>query len=763
MSAIRSEGNGPGVKPFRAEWASGRHPLSDPMAPIVFTEVQRQVLATVADTFFARLEPDEVEAVVKNRARKSPEEEGPSEEAVRCFCVTSGSDLGVPAAVEEVVRKHCHPNDAQQVSILLSVLGSRAGSFLLFGSTTPFCEMSLTDRVKALVSMKESYIRPKRKAFLTLQKLVSLMALARDKPHLAPRNGYANPMWEAIGYKGPAPFSEVEHDSSGRDEFIFKTINGSITADTEMYTDVIVVGSGCGGAVVAAELARAGHKVLVLEKAAYLSRAEFSGSEGDGLDKLYEGGALVATEDTMISVLAGSAFGGGSTVNWACSLRTPDYVRQEWAAEHGLPRFATNEFEASLDAVCSRLGVTGDGVSHNRNNELFIEGCNAMGYNVHAAPQNMADVSPDAPGAGWIPFGDRYGIKQSMMETYLRDAASAITPAQFADRCNVRRVLHRNGMATGVEADIIGADGVTKHALVVHAATVVVACGSINSPALLLRSGLPNRNGQIGKNLRLHPVMGVYGKMPEPNVSVWRGAPMTTVSNECERGHAGDNYGCKLECPSAHVGIAGSAMSFEGHVSFKELLLDLPKYMITIALTRDKGSGEVKIDKDGQPRLYYPIAEHDRKTLVHGVEKLIRLTAAAGATRIGACQFGGLRDLPPVSEPEARAREVEKLVAEMRSKSWERYTITGSVFSAHQMGTCRMGADPTKSVVNSRGECWECRSLFVADTSVFPTSSGVNPQLTTLATAHMMAQGLKAALSSARPAAPMDVVFPSRL
>ncbi|CAE8637429.1 unnamed protein product [Polarella glacialis] len=181
-------------------------------------------------------------------------------------------------------------------------------------------------------------------------------------------------------------------------------------------------------------------------------------------------------------------------------------------------------------------------------------------------------------GAGFICAGDRYEIKQSMTVTFLRDAAAARIPAQFADRCKVSEVIHSKGVASGVRAAIIGSDG-QPHQLTVRARVVVVACGSINSPALLLRSRLPNKNGLIGKNLRLHPVSFVIARVPAgaPDVVSWEGAPMTAVSNECARGPFGDNYGSKLECPGLHAGLGATGVAglSKPGKHFKQELLNL--------------------------------------------------------------------------------------------------------------------------------------------------------------------------------------------
>jgi len=330
-----------------------------------------------------------------------------------------------------------------------------------------------------------------------------------------------------------------------------------------------------------------------------------------------------------------------------------------------------------------------------------------------------------------------------MTETFLRDAATAPRPAQFADRCKVLRVLHRDGVAQGVEAEVVGANGHLCR-LFVRARTVVVACGALNSPTLLLRSSLPNRNKQIGKNLRLHPVQFVTGKVPpsHPAVRVWEGAPMTTVSDECVLGPVGDGYGSKLECPSTHIGLMSSGTDWRGGREFKTELLQLRRVASAIVLTRDRGSGEVRVGKQGNPEVWYPLDAHDRQSLLDGMERGIRALAATGVEEISAgAGTNGFRALPPVDMEEARAVAVDDIVADLRRAG---FPLHGSaIASAHQMGTCKMGASAKDSVVDPEGQSWEVQGLFVADTSTFPTSSGTNPMITVLATAHMIAQSIK--------------------
>lgn len=431
-------------------------------------------------------------------------------------------------------------------------------------------------------------------------------------------------------------------------------------------------------------------------------------------------------------------------INWACCLRLPEATRKQWAEEFGLEQFTDGRFEASLNVACERLSVTTE-VAHNRANQLLMEGCKKLGYAIGATGQNMADVGPYTPGAGFIAHGCRHGLKQSMPETFLRDAATAARPAQFIDRCYVERVLHDRGVAVGVRARVIGGDG-AEHALIVNAPIVVVSGGSLNSPALLLRSGLPNRNKQIGKNLHLHPTNPTAGFMPEtsPEVCWWRGAPMTSAHSI----PAEDGYGSKLEIPATHLGQITCFLPFRGSQSTKSLMLGAKRLVPVISITRDKASGEVRLGKEGNPIIDYKPNDHLKKAMLEGVGRAVRVLDAMGAERISTLQLPEPRLLPPPTKPEARAAVVEEIIKETQRVGFPAGTVR--FFSAHQMSTCRMGTDPKKSVVGPTCESWECSGLFVADASVFPTASGVNPMLTTLAIAHLTAQEVKKSLA-ARP------------
>jgi len=724
----------------------------------LLSESQRRVLRSVCEAFCPSLSDDEAKRVlqeVEEAARSAGQPASPERLAsVAAWCSCSADELRLADAVEASLARNVKPANQQQMRRLLDLLGTSLGTLLLCGRLRPFADMARGEREECLSGLQRSVLFFRRAAFRALKTLTTGHFVNVARPEGGP-----NPAWSAMGYPAPAPAEQVAEEAraAGWDEYVFQMINSGVTSDVELEVDAVIVGSGCGGAVAAARLAD-GNSVLVLDKGTYFRRSDMDGTELSGFSHMYEQGALLETEDQNVVVLAGATFGGGSSINWACCLRTPDFVREEWASAHGLARFGPGSasFDAACEAVCKRIGVReGDDVAHNVGNSLMIDGCRACGYSVRVTGQNMKSTAPDAPGAGNISIGDRHGIKNSMPETFLQDAARL--GCRFADRCRVERVLHSAGRASGVVGTIVGKDG-TSHSITVRARrAVVVSCGSIHTPALLLRSGLPNRNGLIGKNLRLHPVVAVVGLMPEP-VEAWRGAPMTTVSDEAAAGTDGSTYGIKLEVPSMHPGLAAALMPWFGAAQFRAIMLKVARAFPTIALCRDRGSGEVRIDGSGSPQLYYPVAQHDREQLARGAEMLARIAAGAGAESIAAGPlitdgFYGLPRFAPAGAPEEerrrseleRAEALEHFCGLIRQRGIQT-DGRGTIFSAHQMGTAKMSASPDKGVCKETGEVWEVNGLYVIDASLFPTPSGSNPMLTTLTLAYDIAGRLRDSL-----------------
>lgn len=279
-------------------------------------------------------------------------------------------------------------------------------------------------------------------------------------------------------------------------------------------TDVIVVGSGCGAAVAAKNLAEAGHRVIVAEKSYYYSNRHFPMKFNEGSISLYESGGAIVSDNGNVAVITGSTFGGGGTVNWSASLQTQGFVRQEWA-DRGLPFFTSQAFQNSLDRVCHRMGVQTDRTQHNRGNRVILEGARRLGYSAKDVPQNTGNGDHYC---GHCTLGCASGGKKGPIESFLVDAAKA--GAVFLEGFRADKVIFADNtsgdkVAVGVEGLWTSRDsylgttgkGAVQRRVIIKAQRVIVSCGSLSSPLLLLRSGI--KNPQIGRNLYLHPGLSI--------------------------------------------------------------------------------------------------------------------------------------------------------------------------------------------------------------------------------------------------------------
>ncbi|KAI9332003.1 GMC oxidoreductase-domain-containing protein, partial [Zopfochytrium polystomum] len=511
--------------------------------------------------------------------------------------------------------------------------------------------------------------------------------------------------------------------------------------------DVVVVGSGAGGGIVAAELAQAGHRVLVAEKAQYTPPSKLSFGMLDSSARFYERSGALLTEDGSMQVYAGRAWGGGTYINWSASLRPPMKVREEWAKDYGLNYFVTKEYEEALDTVCNKAGVTLDGVKHNIPNSLLMEGCKKLGYHCDPVPQNTGGADHRC---GFCTFGCPWGEKLGTHQTWLHDAADA--GAQFLEGAYVSKVLidAKRKSVRGVRILVGGgahgnppSEASAEHRITVTAHTVVASCGSINTPALLLRSGLRNRN--IGRNLRLHPVSTVNGYFAGKLTKPYEGPILSTVSNVVAdaaggaKGGPPKGYGAKLEIAVSHPGFYTQFIPYRDPVDFRKVLLQYPRSVTVISLARDYDSiGRVWIDATGQARVDFTLGPKDAVSVTEGLIAGGKALAAAGATEVNTAQV-----YVPAS---TRASAIARWERAVRAESVR--PLRTQLLCAHQMGSCRMAATPAKGAVKPDGETYEVKGLYVADASLLPTASGVNPMVTTFSMAYSVAQFMKKKLAS---------------
>jgi choline dehydrogenase-like flavoprotein len=339
--------------------------------------------------------------------------------------------------------------------------------------------------------------------------------------------------------------------------------------------------------------------------------------------------------------------------------------------------------------------------------------------------------------AAYMGFGDQSGSKQSTTKTFLRDAVDA--GAEILIRTTAERVLVENGRAAGVEARYEDPETGRAAEVTVRAPRVVVACGSLESPALLLRSGIGGP--AVGDYLRLHPctaLLGVYGE----DQRAWWGACHTAVVDEFA--DTGDGWGFLLEAAQYTTGIGASASPFTSAREHKEALAEYRFCSTSIGLIRDRGHGRVAIDADGVAEHSYALTDEiDVRNSRQALDAQVRIHETAGAREI--------RALAPGLPRWRRGDDLEAFIGRIQRVPLR---FGGHrLFSAHQMGSCRMGADPATSVANPWGELHDTPGVWIGDASAFPTSSGTNPMISIMALAHRTAEAIAEAPAVAATAA----------
>ena len=625
--------------------------------------------------------------------------------------VPPSSALGGPELVVELAGRNPRAGETKQLATLLGLWDSKVLGGLGGGGWRRFSQMTQEQREKVLLSYGDSRLPQKRALFQAL-KGAALMTY-----YMAPGPTGSSPLWSAIGYPGP-----LGKRADAPKPALTPT---RITSDTTLDCDVVIVGSGAGGGTAAGVLSAAGLDVIVLEAGEYYDDADFDGGELGGIDRLYAAAPGASTEG-QIALVAGACLGGGTVVNYSTSFRTPDDVRAEWAGL-GAAQFAGDEYTASLDAVCDRLGVNLDhGIAASRD-AVLERGLKELGWHVDAMPRNVigCDMGVDCGRCG---FGCRLGAKQSVTKTWLADAADR--GARLIVGVKGRTVLVEGGRAAGVEAV-----STTGSRLTVRARAVVAAAGAIQTPALLQRSGLENKN--VGRNLRLHPVtvlVGVYDEELRP----WEGGMQTRYSRE-HRDLDGNGYGVIYETGPTNPSLALPFVNWRSGAEHLARMKDLPHLGPVGIIVRDHGVGRVKAGRDGEPVVHYKLSADDVKHLKVGMAGAARIAEEAGAKTIYSAHQKGISYQP--GKRGSREQFIEQCDA-------AGYGPGQCAFgSFHIMGTARMGGSPETSATNPDGITWDVRNLLVADGSSFPTASGVNPMISIESIAHMNATRLAASLT----------------
>ncbi|KAK1421087.1 hypothetical protein QVD17_23177 [Tagetes erecta] len=674
---------------------------------------------------------------------------------IHLFNTLSASQHPVPNKIANLLVKRGFFEAVMVVRLVLKLLSTRLGTLFVAGSLclshkwpyiNKFSEISLQKREKIVQKwLKHSFLTPIRLGFVFIKSLCLLTFFSQVDEKSK------NPSWDAIGYSVEMN-EELPNDQNTRplQKGMVETMKESdYTLATSLMQkgldvtenlkenicnvkcDVVIVGSGCGGGVAAAILAKSGKKVVVLEKGNYFTKTDYSKLEGPSLDQLYESGGILPTLDGKIMIQAASTVGGGSAINWSACIKTPNSVRKEWAEDHKIKFYESYEYTCAMNKVCERIGVTEKCVKEGFQNQVLRKGCENIGLKVDAVPQNSSENHY----CGACCFGCRSGDKKGTDSTWLVDAVDH--GAVIISGCKAEKFLlvknqkpGRRKKCLGVISQVLNSN-VTKR-LRIEAEVTISACGSLMTPPLMISSGL--KNPHIGTNLHLHPVLMAWGYFPENDADAnlsgknYEGAILTSV----HKSGVDENY--ILEVPALGPGSFAALCPWESGKDMKERMLKYSRTAHVFSLVRDCGSGEVK----SAGRINYNLHKSDKQSIKNGLKQAIRVLIAAGAVEVGTQRSDGQRFKCKGTTNEGIEEFLETVDAAdgplSMVKDWNIYS------SAHQMGSCRMGESDKEGAVDENGESWEAEGLYVCDASVLPSAVGVNPMITIQATAYCLAQ-----------------------
>jgi choline dehydrogenase-like flavoprotein len=473
--------------------------------------------------------------------------------------------------------------------------------------------------------------------------------------------------------------------------------------------DVVIVGSGAGGAVMAALLAEAGLRVIVLEEGPYHRAAEYQRFRpSETVRRLFrESGMLTALgvgQTPMISVTLGRAVGGSSLLTGGVCFRIPGEVHHRWTADLGLDELSERSLEPAYQDVERRLDVREVPASmRSESTNRFVAGAARLGIEMSPLRRNTGDA---CEGNARCNFACPAGAKRSVDVAYLPSALDH--GARVVSDALVSRVLVEHGRAAGVEGRILGGEaGAPSHAFRVRAPVVVSACGTLHTPLLLLASGLRDRAGVLGQNITLHPAVRVVARFDD-RINGWDGAMQSVHSDHFA------SEGIKLVGVYAPTNVLAASLPGVGP-ALRRRVRALPFCGVFGAMIHDEGGGVARPGPGREPLLAYRMAPRDLERLRRSITILTELAMAAGAREVFTSVFG----FPPItSMDQARA---------MEHTAYDARRIECMAF--HPLGSARVSNDPRRGAVDQDGESFELPGLFVADGSILPTSIGVNSQM----------------------------------
>ena len=601
---------------------------------------------------------------------------------------TPGADEATVARVEEVIRS-VSPQAASAWAAILSLLDQS----VRLQKGRPFHSLSRAEQAKVLAGWEKSPV---------LRGPLHALAYFFKIAHFDSPRTYAK-MGGALRVVNQVETHRWEQQIVSASKW---------TDSRDVDCEVVVVGTGAGGAVVGRELADRGYAVVFVEEGAYRKRNDFVGSFIHAHSSYFRNTWTLGS--SPITLLMGKLVGGSTAVNTGTSLRPPPWVLDEWSERLDTDDFSTGALEGYFDRVERILQVSPP-------ERKFIgpiadvvdRGCAVYGWSARAIPRNAVGCE----GQGFCDYGCAAGARRSVDISYLPGALEK--GALVITDLRADRVWIENGRAVGVRARDQNGEEIR-----VRAKAVVLAGGAIPTPMLLLRQGIANSSGQIGKNLSLHPsggVSGVFDERIDPDTHIPQGYMIDEFLRD----------GMLIVGAQPDLNIAHMAFPFTG-ARLMRAMDALPQIAMFGTLIRDETRGRVWFDVGGNPAMTYNLVPSDLDRMHRAMVHTAEMCFAAGARRVYVGLIGH--------------DALENRADLDRFKSNPPTPAELALISYHPLGTCRMGRDPKTSVVDLDHQSHDVPGLFIVDGSTVPGPPGVNPQIIIMAMATRAAERIAARL-----------------
>jgi choline dehydrogenase-like flavoprotein len=484
----------------------------------------------------------------------------------------------------------------------------------------------------------------------------------------------------------------------------------------DLECDVVVVGSGAGGAVAALNLALAGQRVVVLEAGPEIRPEDMTRDAPRFLARYFwEGGLRLIGGTTQSPSLQARCLGGGTVVNSAIMLKLPDWVREEWAADTGIDWLNGPELEAAYERVFERCKVAPTPMTVMGRRNLLVR--DAIEKHAGISGYGLPRAVEDCEGSSDCLTGCVTGKKQSVDRTYLPVAEEH--GAEIFTHCQVTHVLTEGSRVVGVEGDVVSASYEKVARVRVRAKTVVLAAGTMHTPVILQRSGI-NPRKRVGATMFCHIGGGLVGIMDEV-VDPWVGATQGwgAISQEIR----GLKYEGLWASPSVLMVRWGDVGA-----PFVRRLNEVKHASVVAVVYRGKVHGTVRAKKNGDPSMRLWIPEENVMPVMRGMKVAADALLAVGARYVHTGILGAVDEMH--TEADTASLTSGKITARHLAMTLN-----------HTFGSCRM-TDDDSGVVDPSGKVRGVDGLYICDASVFPSPSAVNPQATIMALADITSRRL---------------------